>query len=70
MEKPTQIAIKYIACGLVTLTAVMLIAKFVINYQGSTTGVAVGVLAGMLYLATRAGYMQGKKEAQEDRQDN
>jgi hypothetical protein len=66
MEKPTQIAIKFIACGLVALLAAVLIGKSVFDYQGSTTVVAVGVFAGMLYAAVRAAYTQGKKEAQED----
>jgi len=65
MQKPTLIAIKFIAAGLVALLAAVLIGKSVFDYQGSTTGVAVGVFASMLYLATRAAYMQGKKEHQE-----
>jgi hypothetical protein len=70
MPKPTQIVIKFIAAGLVALLAAVLIGKSVFDYQRDTTGVAVGVLASIIYLATRAAYMQGKKDAQEDRQDN
>ena len=69
MDKPTKIAIKFIAAGLIAHLVIALIGRFVLRYEGSITEYAVGVFSGMLYCATRAAYMQGKRDAQEDRQD-
>ena len=76
MKKPTQIAIKHTAMGLLALLIIVLLSAFffgssagVIGDGSAAAGATTAVFVTALCAATNAAYKQGKKDALVDRQD-